>query len=150
MVSWIFPFQENLIDIEIEIQFSLFSNLYKIFIFHISVPIFIRIFGATMPLLFPRQNSSPAMWRFGLLPGGSNAKLSHRIKEICRLFGWCFPALWSNCTSQASPSREWQQANSRRKRLIDGKVAFDILNVWKSIYGQVLLKIVSKGIKIQI
>ena len=94
MVSWIFPFQENLIDIEIEIQFSLFSNLYKIFIFHISVPIFIRIFGATMPLLFPRQNSSPTMWRLGLLPGSSTTKLPLHIKQTIRLFGWHFPRFW--------------------------------------------------------
>ena len=36
----------------------------------------------TNPLLFPRQNSSPAMWRLGLLAGGIITKLTHWVKQI--------------------------------------------------------------------
>ena len=36
----------------------------------------------TNPLLFPRQNSSPAMWRLGLLAGGKTTKLTHWVKHV--------------------------------------------------------------------
>ena len=33
-------------------------------------------------VVVPRQNSSPAMWRLGLLAGGKTTKLTHWVKQV--------------------------------------------------------------------
>ena len=94
-----------------------------------------------MPLLFARQNSSPAMWRFGLLPGKlksypstENIQLEYLEDTFSKI------VVKSHITGQP------------QQRLVAGKESYE--NVWTSICGEIigriLYRIVPKSIKIQI
>ena len=76
-------FQVDVINIEKVINISQ-SFTKHVWMFKVSVPILILIcwHELTNPLLFPRQNSSPAMWRLGLLAGSKITKLTHWTKQI--------------------------------------------------------------------